>query len=88
MYSEPPNVSYEDAIDNFEKAEKLSDEVNLENQLYISKCYIALSNYEQAIHWLEKICEPSQIVANEDEKKILDEARNLLNKYSVYKKDS
>ncbi|XP_014485234.1 PREDICTED: regulator of microtubule dynamics protein 2-like [Dinoponera quadriceps] len=88
LYSEPPNVSYKDALDNFEKAETFSDKVNLENQLYISKCYIAISNYEQAIHWLEKICDPLQVAANKEEEKIQDEAHNLLNKYSVYKKDS
>lgn len=88
MHSEPPNVTYEDAISYFEKAEKFSDEVNLENQLYISKCYVALSEYEQAVCWLEKVCDSSQVPADEDEKKVLDEAHNLLNKYSVYKKDS
>lgn len=85
MYSEPPSVSYEDAIDSFEKAEKFSDEVNMQNQLYISRCYLALNKYEQAIHWLEKICDPSQVIEDEDEKKIVDKAHNLLNKYSVYK---
>lgn len=64
------------------------DEVNLENKLYISKSYIALSKYEQAIHWLEKICDPSHVLEDEDEKKIVDEAYSLLNKYSVYKEDS
>lgn len=82
LYSEPPSASYEDAIDSFQNAERFSDIVNLENRLFLSKCYIALSKYEQAVHWLEKICDLS--IENKDDQRIQNDARQLFNKYSGY----
>lgn len=82
LFSEPPSASYEDAIDSFRKAEDFAVKVNLENRLFLSKCYIALGNYELACQWLEKLCDLS--VTNENEERIQNEARQLLAKYSGY----
>ncbi|KAL0112736.1 hypothetical protein PUN28_012185 [Cardiocondyla obscurior] len=82
LFSEPPSASYEDAIDSFQKAEEFSVKVNLENRLFLSKCYIALGNYKLACQLLEKTCDLS--VVNEDDKKIQNDARQLLAKYSRY----
>lgn len=82
LFSEPPSASYEDAIDSFQKAENFSVEVNLQNRLFLSKCYIALSKYELACDWLEKICDFS--VVSKDDEKIQNDARQLLTKYSRY----
>ncbi|RLU27163.1 hypothetical protein DMN91_000962 [Ooceraea biroi] len=83
LFSEPPSASYEDAIESFQSAEKFSTEANLENQLFLSKCYIALSKYELACDWLEKICDSS--VINKNDEKIQNDARQLFNKYSGYR---
>lgn len=82
LFSEPPSASYEDAIDSFQKTEDFSIVVNLDNRMFLSKCYIALGNYELACQWLEKICNLS--VTNEYDKKIQNDARELLAKYSKY----
>ncbi|XP_029164174.1 regulator of microtubule dynamics protein 1-like [Nylanderia fulva] len=82
LFSEPPSASFEDAIDSFQKAENFSVEVNLENRLFLSKCYIALSKYELACDWLNKICDLS--VASKDDEKTQSEAHQLLLKYSGY----
>lgn len=82
LFSEPPSASYEDAIDSFQKAEDFSIEVNLENRLFLSKCYIALGNYEPACQLLEKICDLS--VTSENNERIQSDARQLLDKYSRY----
>ncbi|XP_012524454.1 regulator of microtubule dynamics protein 1 [Monomorium pharaonis] len=82
LFSEPPSASYEDAIDCFRKAEDFSVEVNLENKLFLSKCYIALGNYELACQWLEKLCDLS--VTRDDDMRIQNEARQLLVKYLSY----
>lgn len=82
LFSEPPSASYEDAIDSFQKAEDFSSKANLENKLFLSKCYIALGNYEPACRWLEKICDLS--VMGEDDERIQNDARQLLAKYSDY----
>ncbi|TGZ54014.1 Uncharacterized protein DBV15_00293 [Temnothorax longispinosus] len=82
LFSEPPSASYEDAIDSFQKAEDFSVKVNLENWLFLSKCYIALSNYKPACQWLEKICDLS--VTSEEDERIQNDARQLLAKYSGY----
>lgn len=82
LFSEPPSASYEDAIDSFQKAENFSAEINLENRLFLSKCYIALSKYELACNWLEKICDCS--IISKDDEKIQNDARQLLIKYSSY----
>ncbi|XP_011642246.1 regulator of microtubule dynamics protein 1-like [Pogonomyrmex barbatus] len=83
LFSEPPSASYEDAIDYFRKAEDFSIKVNLENRLYLSKCYIALSKYDLACQWLEKICELSDI--NKTDEIIQNEAHQLFAKYSRYR---
>ncbi|XP_050450034.1 regulator of microtubule dynamics protein 1-like [Cataglyphis hispanica] len=82
LFSEPPSASYEDAIDSFQKAENFSIEVNLQNRLFLSKCYIALNKYELACDWLEKICDFS--VVSKDDEKIQNDARQLLTKYLKY----
>lgn len=82
VFSEPPSASFEDAIDSFQKAEELAVEVNLENRLFLSKCYIALSKYELACDLLEKICDSS--VTHKRDKEIQTDARQLFNKYSEY----
>ncbi|XP_011871321.1 PREDICTED: regulator of microtubule dynamics protein 1-like [Vollenhovia emeryi] len=82
LFSEPPSASYEDAIDSFQKAEDFSVKINLENRLFLSKCYIALGNYEPACQWLEKICNMS--VTSEDDARVQNDARQLLAKYSGY----
>ncbi|XP_012224815.1 regulator of microtubule dynamics protein 1-like [Linepithema humile] len=83
LFSEPPSASYEDAIDSFQKVEKYSVDVNLENRLFLSKCYIALSEYEQACNWLEKTCDSP--VTSKDDEKTQNNARELLTKYSKYR---
>lgn len=82
LFSEPPSASFEDAIDSFQKAENFSAEVNLENRLFLSKCYIALSKYELACDCLKNICDLS--VVSKDDEKTQSEARQLLLKYSGY----
>jgi tetratricopeptide (TPR) repeat protein len=82
LFSEPPSASYEDAIDSFRKAEDFAVKVNLENRLFLSKCYIALGNYELACQWLEKLCDLS--VTSKAEERIQKDARQLLAKYSGY----
>ncbi|XP_011701521.1 PREDICTED: regulator of microtubule dynamics protein 2-like [Wasmannia auropunctata] len=82
LFSEPPSASFEDAIDSFQKAEDFSVKVNLENRLFLSKCHIALGNYEPACQLLEKICNMS--VTNEDDERVQGDARELFAKYSRY----
>lgn len=82
FFSEPPNASYEEAIESFEQAEEFATEPNLENRLFLSKSYIAISKYEKAIYWLNEICE-QQVVTKKDQN-VQSEANELLQKYSSY----
>lgn len=82
FFSEPPNASYEEAIESFEQAEEFAIEPNLENRLFLSKSYIAISKYEKAIYWLNEICE-QQVVTKKDQN-VQSEANELLQKYSSY----
>ncbi|XP_047352730.1 regulator of microtubule dynamics protein 1-like [Vespa velutina] len=82
FFSEPPNASYEEAIESFEQAEEFATEPHLENRLFLSKSYIAISNYEKAIYWLNEICQ--QTVVTKQDQNVQSEAKKLLQEYSSY----
>lgn len=82
FFSEPPNASYEEAIESFEQAEELATQPHLENRLFLSKAYIATNNFEKAVYFLNDIC--LQSIVTKGEKNIQSEARRLLETYSKY----
>ncbi|KAG7204893.1 hypothetical protein KM043_005291 [Ampulex compressa] len=83
LYSELPNASYEEAIKNFEEAEKLMREPRIDNRLYLSKSYIAVNEYQKALDLLDKTLEmPAMNLADEEFHR---EVKALLKKYSHYR---
>ncbi|KAL7296348.1 hypothetical protein TKK_0010362 [Trichogramma kaykai] len=83
LFSEVPSATFEDAIPHFETADKLGQKHHFENSLLLSKCYIAMEKYSEAIPWLKKIskCPDSN---TDEETKYQIEANKLLEKYSDY----
>lgn len=78
LFAEFPNVSYEDALNNFLKVDEILP--NAENILYLSKSYIALKLYEKAVECLQRLV--SQPATTSEERDIINEGAKLLKKYS------
>ncbi|XP_066592495.1 regulator of microtubule dynamics protein 1-like [Prorops nasuta] len=82
FFSEPPSATFDDAIESFKQAEKFASKPHLENRLFLSKSYIAINQFEEAVFWLKKIRdEPIRDIVD---RKVQLEAMELLDKYSMY----
>ncbi|XP_050316249.1 regulator of microtubule dynamics protein 1-like [Anthonomus grandis grandis] len=82
LYSEPPYATYEDAFSCFLTAERLAPFEWKENRLMMGKCKIAMSQYKEAVEWLEK-ADGSR--ATSLDKKVDMEIKELLRSYNSYK---
>jgi tetratricopeptide (TPR) repeat protein len=78
IFDTPPSSSYEEAIDYFERAERLDPNFYSMNQLMIAKAYLNLSKKTEARQWLEKL-ENFDVRTEEDQRAIY-EAREHLKK--------
>lgn len=76
LFAEPPNATYEEALDNFMSAERLSKNEWKENKLLISKCHIALNNYKDAIKWLDLAHSVTDNVSNNYIERLNNEKEN------------
>lgn len=52
LFADPPNATYEEALNSFLEAEKLSEKEWKENKLYVAKSYLASGDTALAITWL------------------------------------
>ena len=57
LFAELPSATYDDAIEDFMKAETLSPSPWKENRLLIAKCHINQGNYFEGVTWLDKAIE-------------------------------
>ena len=78
IFDTPPSSSYEEAIDYFERAERLDPNFYSMNQLMIAKGYLNLSKKPEARQWLEKL--EKFDVKTEEDKAAVEEAKELLKK--------
>ncbi|XP_028397707.1 regulator of microtubule dynamics protein 1-like [Dendronephthya gigantea] len=75
IFDTPPSSSYEEALDYFERAERLEPNFYTMNQLMIVKCYLRLNKKTEARSWLEKL-----LIFNpktEEDTKTVEEAKEL-----------
>ncbi|OWF54339.1 regulator of microtubule dynamics protein 1-like [Mizuhopecten yessoensis] len=79
LYAAPPTSTADEALLNFQEAERLNPGKWKENMLFIAKCYIELRNYVQAVVWLEKAV--TIPVVSLDDKTSQVEVETLLAKY-------
>ncbi|GLV36880.1 hypothetical protein CBL_02285 [Carabus blaptoides fortunei] len=77
LFGEVPNYSYQDALNLFLEAEKLSTRQWKENRLYIAKCELAIGQTDSAVEWLNK----AENSTSEEEDKVHEEVRSLLQKH-------
>ncbi|XP_045465367.1 regulator of microtubule dynamics protein 1-like isoform X3 [Harmonia axyridis] len=83
LYADPPQATYEEALNHFLEADKIADHEWKENKLCIARCYIALSKYKEALEWLDKA---SQVQKSDiTDEKVNAEVETLLKKYSKYR---
>ncbi|XP_048507386.1 regulator of microtubule dynamics protein 1-like isoform X1 [Athalia rosae] len=83
LFAEPPSATFDEAIIDFERAEKLTDRPFKDNKLLLGKSYIAVGQYQNAVRWLE---ETSTVpTSNEEDRFSQIEADQLLSKYSKYR---
>lgn len=54
LFSELPNCTYEDALQQFMEAERRISYQWKENRLFIAKCELAIGKTEKAVEWLNK----------------------------------
>lgn len=78
IFATPPTGTYEEALENFLKAESLDADFYSMNKLMIGKCYYQLKDNEKAREYLTKAANVN--VANEDDRKCKEEAESLLKK--------
>jgi len=78
IFATPPTGSYEEALENFLKAESLEADFYSMNKLMIGKCYYQMKDNEKAKEYLTKAA--STPVQNEDDRKCKEEAESLLKK--------
>jgi tetratricopeptide (TPR) repeat protein len=78
IFATPPTGSYDEALENFLKAETLEADFYHMNKLMIGKCYYQLKDNEKAKEFLTKAANIT--VLNEDDRKCKEEAEALLKK--------
>lgn len=78
IFATPPSGTYEEALENFLKAESLNADFYSMNKLMIGKCYYNLKDNEKAKEWLTKAV--NVVVQDEDDRKCKEEAESLLKK--------
>lgn len=54
IFATPPQSSFEEALEYFEKAEAIRPGFWKANNLFIAKCHQSLGNKEKALEWLQK----------------------------------
>lgn len=74
----PPSVSYEEALEFFEKAEKTSPNFYSLNLLMLGKCHLKLGDKEKAIPFLQRAVNYPQVT--DDDHQAHQEATELLKK--------
>ncbi|KAG5899574.1 hypothetical protein JTB14_022904 [Gonioctena quinquepunctata] len=83
LFGEPPNSTYQEALEHFMQAEDLADFEWKENKLMIAKCKISTGDYKEAVEWLQKADNCKQADGADD--KIDTEVKQLLEKYNSYR---
>lgn len=78
IFATPPTGTYDEALENFLKAESLEADFYSMNKLMIGKCYYQLKNNEKAKEYLTIAA--AIPVQNEDDRKCKEEADALLKK--------
>ena len=78
IFDTPPSSSYEEAIDYFERAERLDPNFYSMNQLMIAKGYLRLNKITEARSWLEKLLKFDS--KTEEDVTAVAEAKELLKK--------
>jgi len=78
IFATPPTGTYEEALENFLKAEELEANFYSMNKLMIGKCYYQLKDNEKAKEYLTQAVNIT--VQNEDDRKCKEEAASLLKK--------
>ena len=76
IFDTPPSSSYEEALDYFERAERLNPNFYSMNQLWIAKCYLSLSKKAEARQWLEKLQKFS--AKTEEDRRAVSQAEDML----------
>lgn len=76
VFETPPSSSFEDAIDYFEKGERLDPNFYSMNLLMLGKAHLRLKKKADARRWLEKLCE--FVCKTEEDERAKTEAKELL----------
>lgn len=82
IFSEPPDASYEDAIQSFKRAEQYATKPHLANSFFLSKCYIDTKEYAKGARLLQKICQEPALT--KDDKDVKYASKLFLRSYSHY----
>ncbi|XP_068901551.1 regulator of microtubule dynamics protein 1-like isoform X3 [Tenebrio molitor] len=80
LFADPPNATYEEALDHFYEAEKLQKADWKENMLYIAKCKIKLGEVPEGLSILERMVHASDDNGVDGQVEL--EVKELLKKYS------
>ena len=79
IFDTPPSSSYEEALDYFERAERLDPNFYSMNQLWIAKCYQNLNKKTEVREWLEKLLEFN--AKTEEDVSAVEQAKEMLKSY-------
>lgn len=79
LFATPPKGSFENALQNFLKAEEIKADFFSMNKLMIGKCYLKLKDMEKAKQYIEIASNVTVLTA--DDKQCKEEATNLFKKF-------
>uniref|UniRef100_A0A1Y1KI55 Regulator of microtubule dynamics protein 1 n=1 Tax=Photinus pyralis TaxID=7054 RepID=A0A1Y1KI55_PHOPY len=82
FFAEPPNGTFDEALEHFQLAENLMGADWKENKLLIGKCLIALGRYKEAVKALGTA---NTMVDNSLDDEVDSEVKVLLQKYNSYR---
>ncbi|KAL1439813.1 hypothetical protein MTO96_009660 [Rhipicephalus appendiculatus] len=82
IFSEVPSSTYEEALKHFQQAEKIKPHFYRRNILMIAKTLLELNRKEEAVTYLKQ-CVNIPTKATQDDKKVSEEAQQLLKKLGM-----
>lgn len=82
FFAEPPNGTFDEALEHFQRAENLRGADWKENKLQIGKCLIALGRYKEAVKALGTA---NAMIDNSLDDEVDCEVKVLLQKYNSYR---
>ncbi|XP_034936500.1 regulator of microtubule dynamics protein 1-like [Chelonus insularis] len=82
LFGETPNATFDEAIENLEKAEMYAKKPDIENKYYLGQSYLKVKQYKKGVEVLKELLNLQP--RNKKEESMRSEAANLVSTYSNF----